>query len=240
MARPFRVGERGGMLESLTDQLLALAGSPWALVLLAAFCMFDALLPPVPSETVVIGLATVGAAGHGANPWLVLAVAAAAAWLGDRLVFELGRRMPAARLAARHPRTGRAVERAGLLLRERGAPFIVSARYVPTGRAAVNLAAGVTGYPPLRFAGLSAVAVALWALWSVGLGVGVGSALADQPLLAMAVGVVGGVVIGLVIEVVLRSVRGRVRPQPNAVPDVPPPGSATLESSGVSERTPRR
>jgi membrane-associated protein len=232
MARPFRIGERGGMLESLTDQLLALAGSPWALVLLAAFCMFDALLPPVPSETVVIGLATVGAAGHGANPWLVLAVAAAAAWLGDRLVFELGRRMPAARLAARHPRTGRAVERAGLLLRERGAPFIVSARYVPTGRAAVNLAAGVTGYPPLRFAGLSAVAVARGAgLWSV---------LADQPLLAMAVGVVGGVVIGLVIEVVLRSVRGRVRPQPNAVPDVPPPGSATLESSGVSERTPRR
>lgn len=205
------------MLESLTDQLLALAGSPWALVLLAAFCMFDALLPPVPSETVVIGLATVGAAGHGANPWLVLTVAAAAAWLGDRLVFELGRRMPAARLAARHPRVGRAVERAGLLLRERGAPFIVSARYVPTGRAAVNLAAGVTRYPSLRFAALSAVAVTLWALWSVGLGAGVGSALADEPLLAMAVGVVGGVVIGLLIEVVLRRVRGRTRPQPYAV-----------------------
>jgi membrane protein DedA with SNARE-associated domain len=217
MARRARLGDGGAMLATLTDQLLALAGSPWALVLLAALCMFDALLPPVPSETVVIGLATVGAAGHAASPWWVLAVAAAAAWVGDRLVFELGRRVPAARLAARYPRVGLAVERAQRLLRERGAPFIVSARYVPTGRAAVNLAAGITGYPPLRFAGLSAVAVTLWALWSVGLGVGVGSALADRPLLAMAVGVVGGVVIGVLIELVLRRVRGRTRPQPEAL-----------------------
>lgn len=220
------------MLESLTDQLLTLAGSPWALVLLAALCMFDALLPPVPSETVVIGLATVGAAGHGASPWLVLVVAAAAAWAGDRLVFELGRRVPAARLAASHPRVGRAVERAGLMLRERGAPFIVSARYVPTGRAAVNLAAGVTRYPSLRFAALSAVAVTLWALWSVGLGAGIGSALADQPLLAMAVGVVGGVVIGVLIELVLRRVRGRTRPQPDAVERS---GSLTPEPSAAGQ-----
>ncbi|MBC9820770.1 DedA family protein [Terrabacter sp. MAHUQ-38] len=228
------------MLESLTDQLLALAGSPWALVLLTALCMFDALLPPVPSETVVIGLATLGAAGHGASPWLVLAVAASAAWVGDRLVFELGRRLPAARLAVHSPRVGRAVERAGRLLRERGAPFIVSARYVPTGRAGVNLAAGVTGYPSLRFAALSAVAVTLWALWSVGLGVGVGAALADEPLLAMVLGVVGGVVIGLVIEVALRRVRGRRRPRPYAASDLPLSGSAALESFGVAEPDPRR
>lgn len=228
------------MLESLTDQLLALAGSPWALVLLATLCMFDALLPPVPSETVVIGLATLGAAGHGAHPLVVLAVAASAAWVGDRLVFELGRRLPAARLAARGPRVGRAVERAGRLLRERGAPFIVSARYVPTGRAAVNLAAGVTGYPSLRFAALSAVAVTLWAVWSVALGIGVGAAFADEPLLAMAVGVVGGVVIGLLIEVALRQVRGRRRLQTYAGSDAPPSGSAALEPCGAAEPDPSR
>ena len=224
------------MLESLTDQLLALAGSPWALVLLAGLCAFDALLPPVPSETAVIGLATVGAAGHGASPWLVLVVAGAAAWVGDRLVFELGRLVPAERVSVRWPRVGAAVERAGRLLHERGGPFIVSARYVPSGRAAVNLAAGVSRYPSLRFAAFSAVAVTLWAAWSVGLGIGAGAVLADQPLLAMAVGVVGGVLVGVAVELLLRRVRAG-RQTASAAPVGTAAGSATVSGSVVPARS---
>lgn len=206
MAGLERRRQAGSMPADLTDQLLSLAGSPWAFVALGLLCLFDALLPPVPSETIVIGLATLGATGIGPNPWLVLVVAAAAAFVGDRCVYQLGRRLPGDRWARRESRLGRSLAWAERSLRERGAPFIISARYVPSGRVAVNLVAGAVRYPARRFTLLAAVAGLLWAAWSVALGVGVGASLPRNPLLATAIGVVAGLLLGVLIERTMRLV----------------------------------
>ena len=59
---------------------------------------FDALLPPVPSESVVITLAAFGAA-HGSPHLAALgAVAAIGAFVGDNLIFTLARRSGLRRL----------------------------------------------------------------------------------------------------------------------------------------------
>ena len=183
----------------MTEALLALAASPWALLILGLACYLDSLLPPVPSETFVIALAALAAAGHGPHPGLVVGVAAAGALLGDRTAYEIGARMPRGGGLLRGRRAARLAEWARRMLEQRGAAFILSARYVPVGRVAVNVAAGAVGYPARRFTAVAALSSVLWAGYSTLLGAGAGAVLAHQPLLAVAVGVVLGVGLGLVV-----------------------------------------
>ena len=224
------------MLETLTTFVETQAAAPWVLLLVFLVAAGDALVPPVPSEPVVVALAAVSAAADGPNLLLLGAVAAAGAFLGDTATFLLGRRIGADRLArAPRPALRRAVDAAAVTLGRRGALVILVARYVPLGRVAVNLTAGATAYPQRRFLGFAALAALSWSAWSVAVGALAGTWVADSPLLGAAAGVAVALLLGLGADRVARRLRGSApAPVPAAAADTPSrPGAGRLPASGA-------
>ncbi|MFC8921942.1 DedA family protein [Cellulosimicrobium sp. NPDC057127] len=226
----------------LEDWVLALVDSAWALPALVVTTALDGLFPPVPGETVVVTLAVAAQAGDGFPWWVVVLVAAVGAWCGDQLAYAVGRAVGTDRVRVlRGPRGRRAVAWAGGALARRGASVVLGARFVPVGRTAVNVTAGAVGFPRRRFMALSAVAATAWAGWTVAVGTLAARWVGDQPLLAVAIGVVVGTVVGVVVDrvVAARSGRGDVARGagragspvrtlvPQALPPVPPrPGTS--------------
>jgi membrane-associated protein len=196
----------------LTDWVLALAGSPWVFPALYSFAAIDGFFPPIPSESAVIALASLSVStGHPNLVWLGVA-AALGAFTGDQIAYSIGKRIPVRRLRFMQGRRAQAaVDWAERALSERGAAFIITARYVPIGRVAVNMTAGTVGFPRTRFSALAGIAAVSWSLYSMALGVGAGVWLGDEhPMLAVVAGIAGGLVIGVVIDLVIKRVtRGR-------------------------------
>jgi membrane protein DedA with SNARE-associated domain len=192
-------------MTELTNTLLSLATSPWALLVLLLCCYVDSLFPPVPSEAFVITMGALGVAGNGPSPLVVVLVAAIGAFLGDRTAYAVGRRMPDCGLPfIGAGRAARLQTWARRMLDERGATFILSARYIPVGRVAVIITAGMVRYPARRFTAFAALASLLWAVYSTLIGASVGAVLRDRALVAVLVGVVGGLLIGMGVEAILR------------------------------------
>ncbi|WP_246169456.1 DedA family protein [Actinotalea subterranea] len=188
----------------LEDWVIALAGSPWVFLALYAFAAIDGFFPPIPSESVVIALAALSAATGEPNFWILGAVAAAGAFTGDQTAYSIGQRLSVRRMRMmRGPRQQRALAWAERALEDRGASFIIAARYVPVGRVAVNMTAGTVGFSRPRFSALAAIAAVTWSIYSVMLGIGAGVWLGENPMLAVAVGVAGGVLLGLLLDPVI-------------------------------------
>lgn len=184
---------------------LTLAGSPWIFVVLYLFTTIDGFFPPLPSESIVITLAALSISTGSPNLLLVIAVAAAGAFTGDQIAYQIGTRVHVH--DNRFLQSGRAkaaVAWAERALQHRGASFIFAARYIPVGRVAVNMTAGALGYPRRRFVGLTAAAGVVWALYGALIGIGAGAWLKDHPVIAVLVGIVAGVLVGLAIDAVLR------------------------------------
>jgi membrane-associated protein len=205
-------------MDTLTHLLLAGAASP--LILFAVFVVvaIDGFFPPVPSETVVVALASIGFATGAPNPWLVLLVAAAGSVVGDNVAFTIGRRLGIDRFrVTRGPRTARLLARVRTTLEKRSASTILTARFVPIGRVAVNVLAGSSAFPRRRFVVLSAVSGVLWAAYSILIGVLAGAWLHDQPLLGALVAAVAALGVGLLVDRIARRARRRrptaARPQ---------------------------
>lgn len=183
----------------------AMAGSPWAYPALALFAMIDGFFPPIPSESVVIALASVAVTSGSPNLLLIALAAAVGAWVGDQIAYQIGSKVDVHRIRFfRGERGTKALAWAEHALRHRGSSFILAARYVPIGRVAVNMTAGALGYPRRRFMALTALAGATWAGYGTLIGLGAGVWLEDHPLIAVVVGVVVGTVVGLAIDWVLR------------------------------------
>jgi membrane-associated protein len=166
--------------------LETVAASPWVLAVVFLVAGLDAVLPFMPSESTVVACG-VAAAGSGRPDlgWLVL-VAAAGAFVGDQISFRIGRRGTAA-VAARltHQRTRAVHAWVRRLLHSRGGLVIVFARYLPGGRSTTALAAGIVGYPPVRFHWYTAGGVLLWALQAALLGYLGGAMFSSRPLLGL-------------------------------------------------------
>ncbi|WP_315093907.1 DedA family protein [uncultured Cellulomonas sp.] len=203
---------------------LALVGSPWIFVVLYLFATIDGFFPPIPSESVVIALAAVSMAEGTPNLWLLMLVAAAGAWSGDQIAYLIGTRVKVRQLRLLRSRRGQAaVDWAESALENRGAAFIIAARYIPVGRVAVNMTAGAVGYSRRRFMGLTAIAALTWGCYSTLIGIGAGAWLHDNTVLAVVVGVIGGLAIGLVVDWVLRKLIRR---------GVLPPAVRTADGAG--------
>ncbi|MGP7959785.1 DedA family protein [Sanguibacter sp. A247] len=200
--------------------ILALTTSWWVFAALFALCTIDGFFPPVPSESVVITLAVTAWTTGLPNLWIVLVVAMAGAWCGDQIAYQLGRGVGTERMPwFRTERGGTALAWAERALQRRGASFILGARYVPIGRVAVNMTAGVLGYPRKRFVAVTTIAAVMWATYSVLIGLAAATWLGHNMLLAMAVGIVLGVVTGVVIDRVLTWWTVRRTPREALVPD---------------------
>ncbi|WP_114853672.1 DedA family protein [Brachybacterium sp. YJGR34] len=212
-------------MEQINALILQAADSPWLLLVMLLTSIVDGVFPLIPSETVLVAaVASAAATGDPATIAVVGLVAALGAMLGDNLAYLLGRAAGTRRPRwMRGPRISAALARAQRSLQERGAPFLLSARFVPGGRVAVNLSAGILGYPWRRFAGLSVVAGLMWSLYSAGIGTVAGHWLGDQPLLSVLIGIGVAGVIGIVVDR-LRAARERrtATPSPVLLPSCAP------------------
>ena len=201
-------------MQAINDFILAAAGQPWVLLLVFACCLIDGFFPPVPSESVVVGLAAVTASAGVPNPVLLLVVAAAGAFCGDNIAYTIGRSAGTERWAwMRGYRTQRALGWAGRELRKRPASLIMVARFVPIGRVAVNLTAGATGYARSQFIGLTALSAVLWSAYSVGIGMFFGRWFDRNHLLAATIAIICAVLLGIAVDVTLNRLR-RQAPTP--------------------------
>ena len=184
---------------------LGLAGSPWILLVMYLFAAVDGFFPPIPSESLVIALASLSVSPQGRPSLpLVMLVAAAGAFTGDQIAYTIGSRVDVRGLRIfRSPKARAALDWAQRALTERGASFIIAGRYIPVGRVAVNMTAGALHFPRRKFVGIAAFAAVTWACYASAIGVGAGRVLQGHPVIAVLVGVAGGMVIGLVVDAVL-------------------------------------
>ncbi|WP_104117905.1 DedA family protein [Arthrobacter sp. B1805] len=196
-------------LNGISDFVLAAAEQPWVYLLVLVCCVVDGFFPPIPSESVVVGLASLVITQGIPNPWLLILVAALGAFLGDNIAFLLGRGIGTTRFRwMRRPRMQRSFTWAGNELAKRAASLILVARFIPIGRVAVNLTAGATGYSQRRFVALTALSGVVWAAYSVGIGAVAGTWFQHNHLLGVAVAIAIAVVIGVVVDRVISLVRG--------------------------------
>jgi len=151
-------------------QLVADA-SGWAYAIVFVLAFLDVFVPIVPSETAVITAGVVAGSGDLSLP-IVIAVAAAGAFLGDNTSYLVGRRY-GHRATDRFFSKGKGAERlewAENQLDERGGELIAVGRFIPGGRTVVTLSAGTLHYPWRRFALFDAIAAIGWALYASLLG----------------------------------------------------------------------
>jgi membrane-associated protein len=208
-------------VQAINDFILAAAGQPWVLLLVFVCCVIDGFFPPIPSESVVVGLAAVAATADIPNPALLAATAAVGAFLGDNIAYLLGRGAGTQRWAwMRGPRMQLAFRWAGTELRKRPASLILVARFVPIGRVAVNLTAGATNFQRSRFVGLTVLSAVLWAGYSVAIGLFFGQWFEENHLLGVIVAVICAIGLGILVD---RGIGKLRRPLPEAAEQPAPP-----------------
>ncbi len=174
----------------------------------------DAVIPVLPSESVIIalGVATAGSA----DPRIALLVACSAlgAFLGDNLSYLLGRRFGPrverrffrGEKGARRPRRRAWAERS---LQRFGMQLIVVCRFFPGGRTAVTLCCGIVGYPRRRFVVATAAAGLIWASYSFFIGRLGGKAFQDAPWVGFAVAFGVTIAVSGLVELIRRIVSCR-------------------------------
>ncbi len=205
-------------VNGLNTFIVGAAEQPWVCVLVFACCTFDGFFPPVPSESVVVGLASVVASAGSPNVWLLILAAGLGAFAGDNVAYVIGRGIGTTRFAwMRRPRMQRGFVWAGRELDKRAASLIMIARFIPIGRVAVNLTAGATKYSRRRFVFLTTISAIAWSSYSVGIGLFFGQWFAHNHLLGACLAIACAVVIGLTVDRVIAAVRG----EPNGGDEVP-------------------
>ena len=145
--------------------------SGWAYAIVFLLALLDAVVPIVPSETAVITAGVVAGAGD-LSLAVIIPAAAAGAFLGDNTAYWIGRRF-GTRVVDRFfsgEKSRRRIEWAEHQLAERGGELIAVARFIPGGRTAVTLSAGLVEFPWRRFILFDAAAAVGWALYASLLG----------------------------------------------------------------------
>jgi membrane protein DedA with SNARE-associated domain len=132
----------------LTAWVVDAAGAPWVYLLVFICCTVDGFFPPFPSESVVVGLASLIVTQGTPNPWLLMLAAALGAFIGDNTAYAIGRGIGLTRFRwMRRPRARRSFAWASSELDKRAASLLLVGRFLPIGRVAVNLAAGPPAIP---------------------------------------------------------------------------------------------
>jgi membrane-associated protein len=167
------------VFESLTEYV---SGSPWTYVFLFGISALDVLFPVVPSETSVI-LAGVLAGTGDLVIVLVIVFAAGGAILGDNASYWIGRTL-GERIVERFFKGERRkrIDWAEKQIEERGPYLIVIGRFIPGGRTAITLAAGLLEMPWRKFIVFDVAAGIVWATYAALLGYVGGRTFEENPL----------------------------------------------------------
>jgi membrane protein DedA with SNARE-associated domain len=178
---------------------------------------FDAVVPILPSETVIIAFGVATAGSTDPRIFLILLCAAVGAWAGDNLAYLIGWRFgpwatrrffSGEKGAARRDWAERSLHRFGIAL-------IIVCRFIPGGRTAVTLSCGLIRYSWRRFAIATAVAAVIWASYAFFAGRLGGKAFEDNPVVGFVVAFGGVLVISGLVELIrLIIARRKHRKQP--------------------------
>ncbi len=170
----------------MTELLDLASSSPWAYLAIMLLAALDAVFPLVPSEATVISAGVLAGAGE-LSIALVIATGAAGALAGDNLGYSIGRGLRP-RLEPRIRRSPKATARhawAREKLTTKGSTVVLVSRFIPGGRTATTLTAGLVRMPWRRFV-LSIVAGTIWASFAGLLGYTGGRTFEERPYLALA------------------------------------------------------
>lgn len=205
------VGGTVDWLLSLTDLAegwaLSAADAWWVHLVVYVFAALDGFFPSVPSESTIVTLSSLWSTSGSPSIILLGLAAWIGAWTGDNLGYWIGRKVGWQRFKfLREGKGRRAVDAADRGLQRRALLFLMTARYVPFGRTAVNLVAGAVRYPHQQFWPRSLLATFVWAVYSCAIGAVAGAWLADYHLVAIAVALVAALVLALVVERVISAV----------------------------------
>jgi len=189
------------VLEAINDAIMAASGEWWVLGVVFLFCGIDAFFPIVPSESLLVGLASVAVTAGTQDLVLLAVLGGVGAFIGDQVAYRMGAAIGVDRVRwMRGPRARKVLAFARRELVVRGALLVFTARFIPLGRTAVNFTAGATKYPWRRFAALDAIACTVWAAYSVAIGALAGHWFEEHKLVAVVVSVLVAFVIGYLID----------------------------------------
>jgi membrane-associated protein len=180
----------------------------------------DALIPWLPSESVVIALGAVTAGSTDPRIGLLVVLAALGAFLGDNAAYLVGRRfgpfVDRKLFAGEQGRQRR--DWAERSLHRFGMRVIILCRFVPGGRTAVTITCGVIGYPRRRSVTATACAGIVWASYAFWLGRLGGQVFEDRPWAGMLLALGLGLAVSVLTELARRGWRwytsARRPPQP--------------------------
>ncbi|MDT0318262.1 DedA family protein [Streptomyces millisiae] len=127
--------------------------------------------PYLPNAALIASAGAMVHAGELSLPLVVLA-AAAGALAGDAVIFAVGRlaRGRALGWLGRSARRRAALQWTGERMHAHGLPFVVGARFLPSGRVIGGLTAALVDFPARRYLLGMGIAQAVWASYSVALG----------------------------------------------------------------------
>ncbi|HEY1626717.1 MAG TPA: DedA family protein [Streptosporangiaceae bacterium] len=162
----------------------------------------DAIVPVVPSETVVIALGVATAGSTDPRIALLVACAAVGAFIGDNISYLLGRRFgPAVQRRFFSSPKGKATrDWAERSLDRFGMQLIIVCRFIPGGRTAVTLSCGLTGYSRRQFVIGTAIAAVIWANYAFWIGRLGGKAFEDKPWAGLIIAFGATIVVSGIIE----------------------------------------
>jgi len=184
------------------------------LVLVLGLVILDGFFPLFPSEMVIVGLASLAASTASPDILILLVIAALGAIIGDSLTYFLGRSVGVRRLqATRFRPLARMLRWASRRIGQRTGLVILTARFIPFARLAVNLTAGSTGFSLSRFLPFCLVAGCAWASFNVALGSVAGHWFSHQPLLGMALAILLAIFLGLTLDRIMARLQRRT-PRP--------------------------
>lgn len=218
------------MFDSLVN---VISGAWWSYPLIAFLATFDVIAPVLPSETAVVAGGIIAARGGLLLP-LVLIVAAVGAFLGDNLAYWIGRKgqRVARRWLLRGDKGQQLIDWAARLLDQYGGSVLIVGRFIPGGRTAIAVGAGIVNYPWRRFVIYDAVGAVTWATVNSVIGYVGGKAFERQTWLAFVVSFAAALLVGAVVELIRRVAGRRHTGQGGTGAEPGPPGQEEKPRSG--------
>ena len=225
----------------MTDLAALDTGSPVSYLVAVLVPALDALIPVLPSETVVIALGVATAGRTDPRIAVLVGLAALGAFLGDNAAYLVGRRFGPA--VSRRVFAGERGERrrdwAQRSLARYGTRIIVACRFIPGGRTAVTLTCGLIGYPRRSFVLGTALAGILWASYAFLLGRIGGQAFEGRPWAGLLLGLGLTVAVSGVIEAARRIRRQWHGRQDRTRPGGPGAAADPARQAGCCTSSPR-
>ena len=191
-------------LTAFVDSLSQLVtDSPVTYLVIFVLAAFDVIFPLLPAEATVTAAAVLAGQGR-LSIALIMVAAAAGAFIGDNVAYWIGRsagRPLVTRLLRGNLDRLASVEEQ---FQRRGGVFVIIGRFIPGGRTATAIGAGVLHFSWPKFVVYDAAAAIVWSIQAALPGFIGGRVISDRPWLAILFGFVLSALLAVSIYLVQR------------------------------------